>query len=812
MLKNFFRTAFRAILKNKTYSIINFSGLVCGLTVALLIFGYVSSELSFDKFHAKGDRIYRIKYTAPNGLLLATTPPPIAPVLGEYFPGVESAARLYGRSVSISRPDNADASFEESSVFFADSSIVDIFSFEFIRGNASTALKDEFTVVITEEMAQKYFGDADPIGETLLFAGKHSFKVTAVVKRFPDTSHISFNMLVPYENMFDLESDQAATLLRNNLAMNFVISHSYTYVLLKEGASPTEIDQGFPEFLKRYAQPQLLVGQIFTLFPLYDIHLKSDLLAEPSSTNSMTNIFIFIGVGVLTLLIAAINYINLTTAQSFTRIKEIGVRKVLGSMTSLLIIQFLAESFLFCVAALIVSFGLMNVCLPLLNELTQKSLVFADVVNVNLIIFSLVLVVVITLIAGGYPAYFVARFNSINALKGAGITQYGSQGFRNALVIFQLAVASVLLCGSLLIVKQLDFLTRRNLGFNREQVVNVSLFSANLNGIFRQNDSTFWVRLQSYRDVIEAQSGVRATTLSSNAPGLGAIFRGTIPEGFSQEDNMFIANMSVDYDFIKTYGMELVAGRTFDRSFPSDVAEGFIINETAVKEFRWSGPTEAIGKTINREGKKGKVVGVIRDFNFTSLTTPVSAMVLEVNPNQYSVLSIQFDAGDTKETVKKAEEEWNRMFPEKIFEYRFLDEQLNQQYQNFENFGQMIQSFAIIAILISCLGVYGLILFIVHRKVKEIGVRKVMGASVLNILQLIYREFAWLLIAGFLVAVPVSYYLLSQWMQNFTYHTSIDVMTYLISFLLILVIVAVTIGHQAYRASMANPVNSLRSE
>lgn len=811
MLRNFFKTAGRNIVKYKAYSLINFAGLTCGLSLALLILTYVRSELSYDKFHEKADRLYRIKYVAPNGLELATTPPPIAPVMKDFFPEVEDAARVYGRNVSIRRMDGEEA-FEENGVFFADSALMKMFTFEFVKGTAETALDDKFTVILTEEMAKKYFGDKDPIGESLLFAGKHPFKVTGVIKRYSDNSHIQFNMLVPYENMFDLESDAAAQALRANLSINFVISHSYTYVLLKPGADPANVDKNMDAFIKKNAQPRLQVGQVFSLMPVPDIHLKSTLLAEPSGTNSMTNIYIFIGVGILTLIIACINYINLSTAQSFSRIKEIGIRKILGSMKYQLISQFMAESFLFCLVSMILSYGVLYSTLPLLNELTGKELNFFNAVDEQMLVLSVVLVLVITLLAGGYPSYFVTQFDSISSLKGEGSSQHGSQFLRRTLVIFQLAIACMLMSGSLLIMKQLDFLSDRPLGFQKEQIINVPLFSQNLNGIFRQNDSTYRVRLQSFRDMIENQTGVKSTALSSNAPGLGATYRGTVPEGFTQQDNMFIANMSVDYDFLKTFDMEVVAGRPFSREFPSDAREGFIVNETAVQEFQWETPEKALGKKLNREGKEGKIIGVVKDFNFSSLTQPMSAMILELNENQLNTLSIRFDNANVQPTLNKLEADWNSMFPEKSFQFNFLDQQLESQYQNFQNFGIIIQTFTWIAILISCLGVYGLVLFVVQRKVKEIGVRKVLGASIGSILTLIYRDFGWLLAIGFVIAIPASYYLMNQWLENFTYRVDIDTLTYLVSFALVLLIVTLTISYQAIKASLANPVKSLRSE
>ena len=811
MLKNFFKTAYRNIIKHKAYSVINFIGLACGLALALLIITYVRSELGYDRFHEKADRLYRFSYAAPNGMHLAATPPPIAPLLKEYFPGVEEAARIYVRNVSITRPDNEEA-FEETDIMFADSSIAKMFTFEFVKGNPKHPLKDKFTLIINEEMAQKYFGDEDPIGNSLTFGGRNQFKVIGVVKNFPENSHIRFNMLVPYDNMYDLETARTAQILKENLAINFIISHSYTYVLMKPGADPKEVDNGMDAFVKKYARPQLQVGQVFTLMPVLNIHLDSTLLVEPSATNSWSNLYIFIGVGLLTLIIACINYVNLSTAQSLTRIKEIGIRKILGSMRYQLIFQFLAESFLFCLVSMIIAYAMFNFLLPLLNQLTDKHLTFGGAVDVRLLTGSLVLLAVITAMAGGYPAYFITQFESVHALKGSGISGGGDQFLRKALVVFQLTIACMLLSGSLLIIRQLDFLENRPLGFEKEQVINVPLYSQNLNGIFSETDSTFRSRLQTFRNSIEAQSGVVSTSLSSNAPGLGVTFRGTIPEGFTREDNLFIANMSVDYDFLKAYGMELVSGRSFSREYQTDEAEAYIVNQTAIQEFNWGSPEAAVGKTIEKEGKKGKVVGVVKDFNFASLATPMSALILELDQDQFSTLSIKFEDTDVERILDRLEADWNKIFPEKAFEYSFLEEQITNQYANYRNFGTIIQTFTATAILISCLGVYGLVLFTVQRKVKEIGVRKVLGANVSSILGLIYRDFALLIVMGFVIAVPISYYFMNQWLVNFIYRTNIDILSYVLSLMMVLIVVSLTISYQAFRAARANPVNSLRSE
>lgn len=811
MLRNFLKTAIRNLLKYKVYAGINFIGLTAGISLALLIITYVRHETSYDKFHEKSDRLYRLAYTVPNGLNLATSPPPIAPSMKEFFPEVEDAARMYDRNVTISVPGE-DRVFEETHVFFADSALMNMFTFEYVQGSSRKPLVEPFTVIITEEMAKKYFGDRNPIGESLMFSGRHLFKITAVVKEFPENSHLRFNMLVPYHNMFDMEAEPGATVLKNNLAVNFIISHSYTYVLLKPGASAKAVDNNMEAFLKKYANPQFLIGQVFTLMPVEDIHLKSELLAEPTPTNTTSNLIIFVAVGFLTLVIACINYVNLSTAQSFSRLKEIGVRKILGSQKTQLIFQFISESFVFCLGAMILSFAVFYYALPFMNQLLNKQLTFAEAVDGPLIAGALGLLLLVTALAGGYPAYFVTQFESVNVLKGSGINQRGGSFLRNALVVFQLTIACMLLSGALLIVKQLRFLEDRPLGFQKEMVVNIPLFSNNLNGIFRQNDSTFRSKLEYLRNTIETRNGVKSTALSSNAPGLGSVYRGTIPEGFTAEDHLFIANLAVDFDFLETYGMELVAGRTFDKSFGTDPAQAFIVNESAVREFNWETPEKALGKTINLEGKEGKVIGVVKDFNFSSLTTPISALLMDIEPNQYSTLSVRFENTDIRSSIPEIETIWNETFPEKAFEYTFLDEQLASQYDNFQNFGAIVQVFTLIAILISCLGVYGLVLFVVQRKVKEIGVRKVLGAREIHILRLICVDFLWLTVAGFVIAIPLSYYFLSNWLKNFTYRTSIDPISYLISLAIVLVVVGLTIGYKALRASLANPVESLRSE
>lgn len=773
---------------------------------------YVREELSYDTFHKKADRVYRIKYTVPNGLELASCPAAMAPHMLEYFPEMEAVARVYGRNATISIPEQRDIVFEETNVFFADSTVFDILSFEIINGNPNRLLADPFTIIINEEMAKKYFGNNNPVGETLLLSGKNSFKVIGVF-RDKANAHIRFNMLAPFENMYDMEDDITAERLRNNLAQNFVISHSYTYMLLKPGANSKEVDAKMDAFLNEHAPPQSLIGQVFSLFPLLDIHLKSTLQAEPGSPNSMTTLYIFIGIGILTLLIACINYINLVTAQSVSRVKEIGIRKIMGSSGRQLIFQFLFESLLFCFISIILSYALLYYALPFLNDLTSNDIGYWELMDQNTIVISVLLLASVTLFAGSYPAWFIANFKTVNSIKGTGFSgQDGSSLLRRSLVIFQLVITSLLLSGSLMIFKQLHFLSNQPLGFDKDLVLTVPLQSQNLNGLFRIADSTYTMRINTFRDILKTNRNVHSTSLSSSIPGIGGVYRGVIPEGFTQDNNLFAANMAVDYDFFSTYGIALAAGRVFDRAYGTDPAEAFIINETAVKEYNFNTPDSALGKSINREGKMGKVIGVIKDINFSSLTTPISPLILEMRVGQYNTLSIKMNNTDTQATIKQLEEKWNELFPDKAFEFNFLDEQLAQQYANYETFGRIIRWFTFIAILISGFGVYGLILFVTKRRVKEIGIRKVLGASISSLLILMCKEFLLLIAIAFIMAIPFSYYLIQNWLENFTYHTEIDFLTYLISFLIVVLIVGITVVFNAYKAASINPVESIRVE
>ncbi|MCA6074277.1 ABC transporter permease [Fulvivirga sedimenti] len=812
MFLRFLSTAWRNIVKHKVFSVINFIGLSIGIALTVLIFIYVREEVNYDRFQSKLDRIYRIKYSLPSqNMELASSPPPIAPRLPEYFSDVESVARLFGRSASIKRSGSSEI-YEEESVYFADTTFLNIFDLEFIQGSPDEAFREN-TVLLTDVTATKYFGAENPIGQSLNFSGRIDFEVVGVVKEYPSNSSIHFSMLLPYENMFDLEEDQTSAIMRQNLERNFVISHSFTYILLKEGSDPSAIDKGMDDFMKEFAPEQMQVGQVFTLFPLKDIHMESTLLAEPEATNSWSTIYLFIAVSLLTLAIASINYINLSTAQSFSRVKEIGVRKVMGSDKRQLIFQFLTEAFLFVGVSVLVALFLVNLSIPILNDLTNKNFIFSEVMDGQLILLLLALILILTVLAGSYPAFFVTGFNTVNALKGSKLQATGGgKLLRRSLVGFQLLVTSFLLVAALIILQQLNFINNKALGFDKERIVMISLFSQNLNNIFSGTDTTFQTRLKTYADELKSQSFIGSSTRLSSEVGSGISFRGTVPEGFTPEDNMFHANLKIDYDFFETFEIEIVAGRPLSQEYASDATEGFMVNETAVREYGWGNPQDAIGKTFNLEGKIGTVVGVMKDFHFMGLTQPLTPLSADISAFGSPLLAVKVIGDDLPGAISFMEDTWNELFPEKTFEYSMLDESLANQYEAYKDFGMIIGYFTLIAIVISCMGLYGMILYNVQRRQKEIGIKKVLGANVGLILSQMYKEFLILVIVGFLLAIPLSYYAVSDWLDSFVYSIEISPVEYLIGLVIIVVLVFATISRTALVAALSNPIDAIRSE
>lgn len=814
MLRNYFKTALRSMLRNRTFSAITIFGLAGGLTCAMLILTFVSDELSYDKFHSNKENIYRLRYKISD-FDIARVPPVFKKNLDSFFPEIEASSRLFSRGVSIKVPSGngrEEKRFEESNVNFADKEIVQIFDFEVVEGDLSGALEKPFTVVLNEETAKKYFGDEGAVGKTLIMEGTQSFIVSAVVKDFPSNSHTHFDMLLPYDNMYDLEPESLREPIRNNFEQNWMVSHSPTYVLLKEGSNAQAVNSRFEDFIKEKIPESQQKGQSFELQPLLDIHLNDDVMAQSEPPGSIDFIYIFIAVGLLTLVIACINFVNLSTAKSLDREKEIGMRKVMGAGKSSLISQFLGESFLTTLIAAVLSVWFTMLLLPQLNVLTGKELEIS-VLNSPMVVFGFLgMVLVTSFLAGLYPSFFVARFQALRNLKGLAKSGKDNLSFRKTLIVVQFVISIVLVSSTLIVFDQLDLLRNNPLGFNKDHLITVPIQSNNFNSVFGGTDEAKEKKLKAFEDEIASIPGVLNSTLSSVPPGFGMVNRNIVPEGFTAEDNMLSPVMSVDFDFIDTYGIQIIEGRDFSRNFGTDRDEAFIINERAVKDFNFGTIEEAIGKSINLEGKKGKVVGIAKDFNFLALSQEMRSLIMEVSPSQFTTYSIKLTNQNIPSTLEAIEAKWNAIFPNETFSHTFLDESLAQTYQSQENFGKLIGYFAILAIFISCLGSYGLIMFIASQKKKEVGVRKVLGASITQVVVLLSRRFIVLVVIAIVIAIPITVIAANQWLEDFHYRITISPFSLLIASFATILLVLLTVSLQSFRAATMNPASALRSE
>ncbi len=815
MWNNYFKTAWRNLLKSKGYSFINIMGLTMGLTCCFLILLFVKHEMSYDKFQKNYDRIYRATYN-PTFIDLpapfAVLPPVAATLFKQSFPEMEEVARMYKRNVSLSADgENGNKKyFEEEKFYFADPSILKIFTFDFVEGNPTSSLNNPFDVILTEDNAHKYFGDKSAMGKTILFAGKYPMKVSGVVKSFPDNSHLKFNFIANYETMLATEAAAA----RKNFEKNWVISHSYTYVLLKQNQIAANVNSRFAKFLLSNAPADYAKDIIYELQPMKNFHLHSNLTEEPEPAGSITLLYVLSSIAFITLLIACINFINLSTARSLKRAKEVGMRKMLGAGKKQLVMQFISESMVTSTVAFLFSLIMMFLLMPLMCELTASDLQMHQLFTDPILMLSFVAILLFTgLIAGSYPAFFVTRFAPLQTIRG-GFNSTKSTGgkIRKALVVLQFTASIALIIGAMIAYRQLNYMQNKPLGFEKEYIVTAPLYSQNINNIFTKPDSMFYQRLHTFSDALKQNPNIATVTLSDQTLGSGAQMRGIVPEGFKQEDNKFISCIAVDFGFLETYGLKVLAGRDFSEKFPADKKSSFIITQEGAKSFGWKTPQDAIGKTVDREGKQGTIIGVVNDFHSNSLLQPMDGVLFDITIPQLNVFSIKINAQNIPQTLSYIESKWAAFFPEKVLQYSFLDANIGLQYVAQQRLSKIIFYFAALAIFISCLGLYGLIMLVTQQRIKEIGIRKVLGASVASITNLLSRDFILLITLSFLLATPLAYYAMNKWLQDFAYRTEISWWIFVIAGVAALLIAMATVSAHTIKAALTNPVKNLRTE
>jgi putative ABC transport system permease protein len=814
MFKNYLKIAARNLLKHKAYSLINVAGLAIGMTCCILILLYVQHELSYDRHHEKAGRIYRvaadIKFGG-NHFQMAVAPAPMAEALARDFPEVESAARFRNYGSSLVKKAG-DQNFKEERVIYADNAIFDLFTIPLLAGDPRSALTAPDAVVISASTAKKYFGDADAVGQSLIFDNADAYKVTGVFADVPDNSHFHFDFIVSL-----LISDES----RNNswLSNNFT-----TYLLLKEGADPAALEAKFPTMIEKYLGPQAL--QIlgisleefyksgnharYYLQPLPDIHLHSDLGVEFEPNGSIKYVYIFSAIAVFILLIACINFMNLATARSANRAKEVGIRKVVGSYQRQLIGQFLAEAVFLSVIAMALALVLVELVLPTFNNLAEKQLQTFYLGNWPLLSALIGITLAVGIVAGSYPAFVLSAFKPVSVLKGNLQAGAKSSRLRSALVVFQFAASVILMVGTLIVKNQLHYIQNKNLGFNKEQV------------IILHDAYALGEKLDAFKNEVRRNPSIISGTVSGYLPvASNRSDTGFWPEGerSSSENAVSMQIWGVDYGYLQTMGMEITAGRDFSESFGAD-SSAIVLNEKAVMMFGFDDP---IGKKIYTYGFTPgagldrdriipyTVIGVIKDFHFSSLRENIGALGLRLGRNR-ALMSFRFKVEDVAALIVFLENKWKEFAPDQPFAYSFLDERFNNMYRAEQRVGDIFSVFAGLAIFTACLGLFGLASFIAEQRTKEIGIRKVLGATVSNVTLLLSKDFVKLVLVANVIAWPVAWYAMSKWLQDFAYRIEIGWWVFALAGGLALVIALVTVSVQAVKAALTNPVEALHYE
>ena len=797
MIHNYGKVTFRNFRRQKAYSIINIAGLAVGMACCILILSYVRMELSYDKYHANASRIYRL---IVNGSIsgrdvhFASTNNPAGPVFVQEYPEVENAVRF--RRWHRIPVKHEDTTFFQEGIFWADASVFDVFSFPLVIGDPSTALTNPFTAVITESAALKYFGNSNPIGKVLRFDDQADYTVTGVMRDVPANSHFTLNMLLSFATRYVVDKDQVERWLGD--------FSNHTYLLLRENANFQELEKKFSEQVEKHMGETLrTVGWKleYSLQPLTSIHLHSKLDGEIGPNSDIAYVYIFSGVALFILVLACINFMNLATARSAGRAKEVGVRKVHGAEKGKLIKQFFGESLIYSLFSLTIAVIIVEATLPLFRNLSGRNLEMGYLHVAWLIPGLIGLAIVVGFVAGSYPAFYLSRFQPALVLKGCPDKSAVKSGLRNFLVIFQFSVSLVLIISTIIIFNQLSFMKTKKLGFDKDQIITIQV----------TND-----RLQNSFDTIKQEfrklSGVKSVALSSHIPSWGARHNLFLPEGFELAESQAMGAIQVDHDFLSTMGIELADGRYFSQEFPSDAAQSVIINETAAKTFGWDNP---LGKKIQElDGRKiiKTVIGVIKDYHTVSVRQAIEPLFISNSPEGYEAIVIKIFPGHTVETLGALEKKWKEIAPGTPFEFYFLGDRFNSQYDAEERLSQIFAYFSLIAVFIACLGLFGMAAHSVDQRTKEIGIRKVLGASHTSLLLLLNKDFAKLWIFASLIAWPLAYLFAKRWLQEFAYRTSINIWIFAGATLLVLLVGILTVSYQSVKAAWTNPVESLRYE
>ncbi len=809
MFKNYFKVAFRNLWKNKGFTIINIAGLAIGLACFILIALYVVDELSYDRFYPNAERTYRvdgdIKFGG-NSLRICVSSDPMGPTLKKDYPQVEEYTRIYA-SEGDKLVRKGNDYINEEKIVYADSTFFTVFPQQVISGETKMALFEPNTVVISETAAKKYFSTTDAAGKTIEI-DKKPFKVMAVIKDMPANSHFHFDFIMSMKNV--------------DYNWNNFLSHNfYTYIVLKPGTDYHAFEKNFEQVLEKYVLPQakqVMTGLTtmdafrkagnqldYSLMPLTKIHLYSNRFPELEPNGNIQYVYIFSAVALFILLIAIINFMNLSTARSAKRAKEVGIRKVLGTRKQNLITQFLTESTIMAFLSLVLALVITYFTLPLFNSMAAKTMQFEHIFSPAYLPFLLALPFVVGLLAGSYPAFFLSHFKPVAVLKGKINAGFKKSNLRSGLVVFQFFISIFLIIGTVVVYKQLQFIQSTNLGFNKDQVLII-----NGAGALQQNDAAF-------KNAVLELPGVQSGTMSAYLP----VPSSRSDDSYSRDAVMDPKNALsmqtwiVDEDYLKTIGLHLLQGRNFSKDFGTDTA-AFIINEAAAKVLGFKDP---IGQKIYQKDPNAPdgaplvytIIGVVKNFNYESLRSNIYPLGLRFGHSN-NAISFKVSSANYKALVAQIQEIWKKLAPGMPFSYRFMDDAFNNMYRAEQRVGEVSMTFSILAILIACLGLFGLVTYMAEQRTKEIGVRKVLGASVPNLVTLLSKDFIKLVFIASLVAFPVAWWAMHSWLQDFAYRIEIEWWVFVLAAIIALFIALATVSFQAIKAARANPVKSLRSE
>ncbi len=809
MLKNFFKIALRSIFRQRAYAFINIAGLAIGISCCLLILSYVDDELSYDNFHPKTESTYRIaldRKFPDNQFIYARTPMPMGPALVRDIPEVESSMRMFKNfgGTGMLTFSHEDRFFDERNVFAVDSNFFDFFKVELLHGSADDALDLPNSLILTEAMAVKYFGSEDALGKQLQIENVGEMIVRGVAKPLPTNAHFHFDFL------FSLST--IPPLYNNTFWGSY---NAYNYIRLAEGQSIDALRTKMPEFIKGYMAPQIQqflqisyedyegAGNAHDYFfqPLSDIHLTSNYQWEIEPNGNISTVYLFAGISVFILLIACINFMNLATARSANRAKEVGMRKVLGAVKKQLVFQFLTESVVMCFIALILAIGLTSVLLPSFNELSAKTISMQGFLSPLVIAAMVIFTILLGVISGLYPAFFLSAFRPIAVLKGK--LQSGSKNswLRNGLVIFQFSVSVILVIGTMVIYQQLQYMNEKQLGFDKDQLVIVE--RAGMLG----NQS------ETYKNTLLENPNIISVTGTSTIPGR-QVNGGTFTDVTSSDasERFLMPNITGDYDMIATMGLEMKEGRAFDSNIRTDTA-AVIINESAARVFKWDNPINKQLQPIN--GPIFRVIGVVKDFHFQSLHQEIGPLALFANDltrQPQPLMMVKVNNANIESTLKYMESKWADFVTQRPLTYNFVNQEFGALYEAEQRSGRIFTAFSSLAIVIACLGAFGLAAFLATQRTKEIGVRKVLGATTSGIVALLSKDFVKLILVANVIAWPIAYFGMQKWLESYAYAVGVDFTVFALATIGSVVIALLTVSYHSIRAATNNPADTLHHE